>query len=453
MKTKRFPTFGHFMLILLFFIIFSIPFSFIQTFTPESSQALLMLFGYAIPLILTIWATRKAFDKRGVFNYKPGPFWELLPLIVLISYAFLIVGEFTVFLLPEPTGIFKKIFDLLNETMTSIFEHKILGFLMIGVAAPVLEETLFRGVILKALLKKYKPWKAILYSAIAFGIFHLNPWQFLYATTLGIWLGYVYWKTRSLFYPILIHALLNSTAFLVAQNTDLKADEGLSDMMLKNGMTSYYLLVLLALMFIVAAYFIFEKYFENQPQDLVLATQNQHKIAEIKKILPSNVRLRSLKDIRFKGDLKETGDTLEANARQKMRQIAVPYDVDALADDTGLEVEALDGAPGVYSARYAGEQASYQDNVNKLLEEMKGKENRKAKFRTVIAISKGDKEYLIEGEIPGEITTEPRGENGFGYDSVFVPEGYDKTFAELSEEEKNRISHRARALQKMKDLF
>ncbi len=449
---KRFPTLGHFLIILLFFILFSLPFGLMQTLLPAQYKSWLILVGYVIPMILTIWATRVAFDRKGKLNYRTGH-WTLFPVIVLVSYAFLVVGEFSIFLLPEPAGFWKKLFDMMNQSLEEIFNNKILGFLMVAVAAPVLEETLFRGVLLRALLKKFNPWTAILLSAVAFGIFHMNPWQFLYATVLGIWLGYIYWKTRSLFYPIIIHMVLNGTAFFAAQMVDTAATEGLVEQLTGKDLTRFLIAVGWSAVLIMIAYFYLEKYFKNIPEQIVLATQNKHKIQELQKILPANYQLVSLQDIGYQGQLKETGDSLDANARQKMRQIAVPYDVDALADDTGLEVEALGGAPGVYSARYAGENASYDDNVQKLLTEMKGEENRKARFRTVMAYSKGPKEFLVEGEIKGHIATEPRGSNGFGYDSVFIPEGYDKTFAEMTDEEKNRISHRGRALQKLKAIL
>jgi len=449
---KRFPTFGHFLIILLFFILFSLPFGIIQTFLPKKYNGWLILLGYIIPMILTIWTTRVAFERKGKLNYKPD-YWSVFPVVVLVSYAFLIVGEFSIFLLPEPAGFWKKLFDMLNQSLEEIFNNKILGFIMIAVAAPILEETLFRGVLLKALLKKFNPWTAILLSAIAFGLFHMNPWQFLYATVLGIWLGYMYWKTNSLFYPIVIHMLLNGTAFFASQYVDTAATEGLVEHLSGKDLTRFLIAVGWSIVLILMAYIYLEKYFKNKPEQIVLATQNKHKIEELQKILPENYQLVSLEDIGFKGKLKETGNTLDANARQKMRQIAIPYDVDALADDTGLEVEALNGEPGVYSARYAGENASYEDNVQKLLTEMQGKENRNARFRTVMAYSKGPKEFLVEGEIKGTIATKPRGTNGFGYDSVFIPEGYDKTFAEMTNEEKNRISHRARALQKLKAIL
>jgi XTP/dITP diphosphohydrolase len=208
-----------------------------------------------------------------------------------------------------------------------------------------------------------------------------------------------------------------------------------------------------SVLILYALYLIFEKYFANSKQKIVLATQNVHKIEEINQILPENIEIISLTDIGFHDKLIETGNRLQNNALQKVHQIAKPYAVDVIADDTGLEVEALHNQPGVYSARYAGEHATYQDNVDKLLKELEGVENRKAQFRTVIAFSDANKELLFEGIIKGSITHEQKGENGFGYDSVFMPEGYDITFAEMSLEEKNKISHRAKALALLKDYF
>ena len=449
---KRFPTIGHFAAIFLYYILFMIPFGIIHAATPKSLSDWVMFFAYVIPLYLTIWATRRTYNKRGQLNYKPEHL-HLLPFVVLVAYAFLIVGEFTTLLLPTQTGIWKDLFDELNKSIEKVFNNHIVGFLMVAVAAPILEETLFRGILLRALLKKFNPYKAILLSALAFGIFHMNPWQFLYATVLGLFLGYMYWKTKSLFYPILIHFLLNSSMFFASIMIDMKETEGLTEHLTGNDIIQMITLFVLALFIIFFAWKFFEKYFEQAPKEIVLATQNPHKIAEIKKILPKNYRLKSLKDLGFEGKLKETGDTLEANALQKVRQIAVPYDVDAIADDTGLEVQALNGVPGVYSARYAGEKASYEDNVQKLLEEMKDIENREAQFRTIVAYSKGNKEHIVSGIVKGHITTEPRGTGGFGYDSVFVPEGYTQTFAEMGETEKNKISHRAIALQKLKEKF
>ncbi|WP_303013480.1 non-canonical purine NTP diphosphatase [uncultured Bacteroides sp.] len=183
---------------------------------------------------------------------------------------------------------------------------------------------------------------------------------------------------------------------------------------------------------------------------LVFATNNAHKLEEVAAILGNQVELLSLNDIGCHADIPETADTLEGNALLKSSYIYKNYGLDCFADDTGLEVEALDGAPGVYSARYAGgEGHDAQANMLKLLHELEGKENRKAQFRTAISLILDGKEYLFEGVIKGEIIKEKRGESGFGYDPVFQPEGYDQTFAELGNDTKNKISHRALAVRKL----
>jgi XTP/dITP diphosphohydrolase len=182
---------------------------------------------------------------------------------------------------------------------------------------------------------------------------------------------------------------------------------------------------------------------------LVFATNNTHKLHEVEKMLGKDVKLLSLNDIDCTEDIPETADTLEGNALQKARFVYEKYNVDCFADDTGLEVEALNNAPGVYSARYAGEQKNPQDNMNKLLAELQGKENRNARFRTVIALILNGKEYLFEGEVKGVIEKDKKGEEGFGYDPIFSPEGYDKTFAELDLSIKNKISHRGKAIAKL----
>lgn len=182
---------------------------------------------------------------------------------------------------------------------------------------------------------------------------------------------------------------------------------------------------------------------------LVVATNNAHKLKEIADILDEKIELLSLKDINCHVDIPETANTLEGNARQKALYIYKNYGMDCFADDTGLEVEALNGAPGVFSARYAGEDHDSEANMQKLLKELKGKENRKAQFRTAICLIMNGKEYLFEGIVKGEIIEEKRGVTGFGYDPIFVPEGYDLTFAELGNDIKNTISHRARAVEKL----
>lgn len=182
---------------------------------------------------------------------------------------------------------------------------------------------------------------------------------------------------------------------------------------------------------------------------LVFSTNNEHKLEEVRAKLGKYYQVISLKDLGDDTDVPETGDTLEENAMIKADYLWNTYQVNCFADDTGLEVEALDNAPGVYSARYAGEQKSSEDNVAKLLKELEGKENRRARFRTVIALIMGGKRYLFEGKIEGTITTSPKGTSGFGYDPVFQPDGYDKTFAELTLEDKNNISHRAKAVEQL----
>ena len=183
---------------------------------------------------------------------------------------------------------------------------------------------------------------------------------------------------------------------------------------------------------------------------LVFATNNAHKLKEVAAILGNQVELLSLNDIGCQTDIPETAETLEGNALLKSSYIYKNYHLDCFADDTGLEVEALNGAPGVYSARYAGgEGHDAQANMLKLLHELDGKENRKAQFRTAISLILDGKEYLFEGVIKGEIIKEKRGDSGFGYDPVFMPEGYDRTFAELGNDIKNQISHRALAVQKL----
>ena len=180
---------------------------------------------------------------------------------------------------------------------------------------------------------------------------------------------------------------------------------------------------------------------------LVFATNNAHKLEEIAAILGEKIELWSLKDIECIADIPETADTLVGNATQKAEYIYQQYGLDCFADDTGLEVEALDGAPGVFSARYAGEGHNSEDNMQKLLQNLQGVTNRKAQFRTVICLIWDGKKYLFEGICKGEIIEEKRGNAGFGYDPIFVPEGYDQTFAELGNDIKNSISHRAKAVE------
>jgi len=187
---------------------------------------------------------------------------------------------------------------------------------------------------------------------------------------------------------------------------------------------------------------------------LVFATHNTHKLREVRAMLPDGLKLVGLTDLGRTDPLPETSDTLEGNALQKARYVKEHYGYDCFADDTGLEVDALHGAPGVYSARYAGEDCDSAANVRKLLAALDGVANRRARFRTVIAfVTDGGQEHLFEGEVGGHIATEEHGAGGFGYDPIFTPDGYDRTFAQLSADEKNAISHRGRAVRRFVDFL
>ncbi len=179
---------------------------------------------------------------------------------------------------------------------------------------------------------------------------------------------------------------------------------------------------------------------------LVFATRNKHKISEVRAVLGPAFHLVSLDRMGVYGEIPEEQTTLEGNALQKAEYVWKSTGADCFADDTGLEVEALDGAPGVYSARYSGEHADYKANNDLLLKNLEGKTNRRARFRTVIALILGGERHLFEGIVTGEIIEKPRGDEGFGYDPLFVPDGYTQTFAEMEASEKNAISHRARAV-------
>ena len=186
---------------------------------------------------------------------------------------------------------------------------------------------------------------------------------------------------------------------------------------------------------------------------LVLASNNKHKLEEMRAILGNDIEILSLSDINCHDEIPEEQDTIEGNAMQKAHYIHDKFGVDCFADDTGLEEECLGGEPGVYSARYAGEHPTFADNIAKLLANMDGKENRKARFRTAIALILNGEEHIFEGEVNGQIIKEYRGHNGFGYDPVFLPDGYSQTFAELPAEIKNKISHRGNAAKKLAEFL
>ena len=186
---------------------------------------------------------------------------------------------------------------------------------------------------------------------------------------------------------------------------------------------------------------------------LVFATNNPNKLKEIQQILPSSIELLSLKDIGFEGDIPEDYETLEENAFQKAQYILDRFKMPCFADDTGLEVVALEGAPGVYSARYAGEHCSAEDNMTKLLQELTNKKHRQAAFRTVVAYVTETEKHAFEGKVEGQILNRKQGEKGFGYDPIFQPVGYKQSFAEMLAQEKNKISHRGRAVRKFVDYI
>jgi XTP/dITP diphosphohydrolase len=186
---------------------------------------------------------------------------------------------------------------------------------------------------------------------------------------------------------------------------------------------------------------------------IVFATNNPNKLAEIRQLMPAGIEILSLQDINCLEELPETSDTLEDNAAQKSYYVYDHYGHNCFADDTGLEVEALDGRPGVYSARYAGPECKAEDNIQKILAEMEGEENRDAFFRTIISLVIDGKEFQFEGAVEGQIIPEKWGEKGFGYDPIFLADGYEKSFAQMSMEEKGAISHRGIAVRKLVDFL
>ncbi len=188
-------------------------------------------------------------------------------------------------------------------------------------------------------------------------------------------------------------------------------------------------------------------------KSLIFATNNSHKLFEVRKLLEGQVEIKSLNEVGLSGDIPETADTLQGNALQKAQWVWERTGMDCFADDTGLEVEALDGAPGVYSARYAGENCTFDDNVNKLLQALDGETNRNACFRTVICLVEGGIETYFEGQVDGEILTERAGTEGFGYDPIFKPARFALSFSEMPIEVKNEISHRGLAIKKLTDYL
>ena len=187
----------------------------------------------------------------------------------------------------------------------------------------------------------------------------------------------------------------------------------------------------------------------NDKFELVFATQNEGKYNEVKKLIPSVIRLLSLDDLNFCGEIEETGKTLKQNAKIKSDFIYKNYNTNCFADDSGLEIDSLKGLPGVYSARFAGNNCKSQDNIEKVWRLLAGYKNTNAKLKSVFSLNINGKTFFFEGKIEGKIIYDQRGQNGFGYDSIFIPNGHKKTFAELDLIEKNKISHRSKALKKL----
>lgn len=194
-------------------------------------------------------------------------------------------------------------------------------------------------------------------------------------------------------------------------------------------------------------------FMKNQLAEIVFATNNLHKLEEARALAAGKMKILSLSDINCHDDIPETAATLEGNALIKARWVKEKYGYDCFADDTGLMVDALDGAPGVYSARFAGPQCNANDNMALLLEKLQGKSDRKARFVTVIALVKDGEEHLFTGKVEGTIATEPHGTEGFGYDPVFIAEESGLPFAEMSQQDKNAISHRGRAMRQLIDFL
>ena len=186
---------------------------------------------------------------------------------------------------------------------------------------------------------------------------------------------------------------------------------------------------------------------------LIFGSSNPHKLAEVKKLMPPSVSLISMQELGIHEELPEEQDTISGNALQKAQELHRLTSMNCFAEDTGLLVDTLDGAPGVYSARFAGKQSTSEENLTKLLRLMEGKENREAHFLTVVALIWEGADYTFEGRVDGHIAKDPKGEGGFGYDPVFIPDGYEKTFGELPQHVKNQISHRARAVGKLQDFL
>ena len=398
--------------------------------------------AYIIPMLLTIYLVIRHYKISPRFEFRPR-YPGLLP-YALVAWVLLLFVEMGItYFLPEAESKFRMM-------TTMVLNHPFLMFFLLSVAAPILEEMLFRGIILKYLLKKYRPLTAIIISSLVFGLFHMNIWQFVGASLLGLLLGYMYWRSGTLFYSVLIHFLNNTLAFFtVFHYKTMSPDE-----MELHSAGQALLLIFLASAGAALALYGMENYIKPRYHRVIyLASGNPHKLDEIRALMPPSIRLESLNALASDLVLEETGKDLAANSLQKAMQIARRFGVDVLADDTGLEVDALGGAPGVHSARFAGPDATDELNRQKLLEVLQGHDNRQARFRTVLTLNLGHRWFRFEGIAPGEILHAPQGEGGFGYDPLFRPDGLELSYAQMSAHDKNRISHRGRAMQKLIDFL
>ena len=398
--------------------------------------------AYIIPMLLTIYLVIRHYKISPRFEFRPR-YPGLLP-YALVAWVLLLFVEMGItYFLPDAESKFRMMTNM-------VLNHPFLMFFLLSVAAPILEEMLFRGIILKYLLKKYRPLTAIIISSLVFGLFHMNIWQFVGAGLLGMLLGYLYWRSGTLFYPVLIHFLNNTLAlFMVLHYKTMTPD----DMELHSAGQAL-LLIIVASAGAALALYGMERYMIPRFRRVIyLASGNPHKLDEIRAMMPPLIHLKSMNALAPGLSLEETGKDLAANSLQKAMQIARRFGVDVLADDTGLEVGALNGAPGVHSARFAGPDATDELNRQKLLEALLDKPGRKARFRTVLTLNLGHRWFRFEGTAPGEILHAPQGEGGFGYDPLFRPENHELTFAQMSARDKNRISHRGRAMQKLIDFL
>ena len=452
-RKALFPRFKDFLTVFFLFVGFTIlvvfpavfkmsglHFEHMQLKIPESMIKYALTVGYVVPMILTVLFTLYIYRLRPKLTFKPvRP--EILPLVLAAMFFLIIFLESLMQWMPSPGHKFSFLWDMVHRNFWLMFS-------VLAVAAPLLEETLFRGIFLTFLLKKYRPRTAIIISALVFAVFHMNIWQGTAAFVMGLFFGYLFWRTRSLFYPVLLH-FMNNALSTIAYYFSSDPDAGLVGPAKESDKWFMLLYGIMAFILFVYLWKKIDEKLRNSGSILYLASNNPHKFEEIERILPSTITLKKLSDLDRNISLRETGKTLKDNSLQKALQVARRYGVDVLSDDTGLEVDALGGRPGVYSARFAGDRATDAENRKKLLEEIARKSDRSARFRTVLTLFSGNKIRQFEGTVEGEITQEPQGTSGFGYDSVFRPEGYEKTFAEMDPAEKNRISHRARAIEKL----